>query len=68
MKFLYFIVFVFKPDSVFINNTKEKEGFANIKEILSPKTKQDKAFERYYLKNHIKCSEKKAKKNGNFWF
>ena len=69
LKFLFFIIFVFKGDSIYINNTKEKEGFENIIGIFKPKTIQDKKF-RYYFRAKYKKYEgkKKAKKDGIFLF
>ena len=61
LKFLFFVIFVFKGDSVYINNIKEKEGFENINELLSPKTTQNKIFSSYF-KNKYKRPDKKGKK------
>ena len=69
LKFLFFVIFVFKGDSIYVNNTKEKEGFENIIGIFKPKTLQDKKF-RYYFRAKYKKYEgkKKAKKDGIFLF
>lgn len=69
LKFLFFVIFVFKGDSIYINNTKEKEGFENIIGIFKPKTLQDKKF-RYYFRTKYKKYDikKRAKKEGIFVF
>ena len=69
LKFLFFVIFIFKGDSIYVNNTKEKEGFENIIGIFKPKTLQDKKF-RYYFRTKYKKSEgkKKPKKDGIFLF
>ena len=69
LKFLFFVIFIFKGDSIYINNTKEKEGFENIIGIFKPKTLQDKKF-RYYFRTKYKKYDikKRAKKEGIFVF
>ena len=53
LKFLFFVIFIFKGDSIYVNNTKEKEGFENIIGIFKPKNLQDKKF-RYYFRTKYK--------------
>ena len=67
LKFLYFVIFIFKGDSIYVNNTKEKEGFENIIGIFKPKTLQDKKF-RYYFRTKYKRfdAKKRIKKEGIF--
>jgi len=69
LKFLFFVIFVFKGDSIYINNTKEKEGFENIIGIFKPKTLQDKKF-RYYFRTKYRRLDikKRIKKEGIFVF
>jgi len=69
MKFLFFVNFIFKGDSIYVNNTKEKEGFENIIGIFKPKTLQDKKF-RYYFRTKYKRLDikKRIKKEGIFVF
>ena len=69
LKFLFFVIFVFKGDSIYVNNTKEKEGFENIIGIFKPKTLQDKKF-RYYFRTKYKRFDvkKRIKKEGIFVF
>ena len=63
------MIFVFKGDSIYINNTKEKEGFENIIGIFKPKTLQDKKF-RYYFRTKYRRLDikKRIKKEGIFVF
>ena len=69
LKFLFFVIFIFKGDSIYINNTKEKEGFENIIGIFKPKTLQDKKFRYYFRAKYKKYDGKrKAKKDGIFLF
>ena len=69
LKFLFFVIYVFKGDSIFVNNTKEKEGFDNIIAIFKPKTSQDKKF-RYYFRTKYRRydAKKRVKKEGIFVF
>ena len=69
LKFLFFVIFIFKSDSIYVNNTKEKEGFENIIGIFKPKTLQDKKF-RYYFRTKYKKYDikRRAKKDGIFVF
>ena len=69
LKFLFFVIFVFKGDSIYVNNTKEKEGFENIIGIFKPKTLQDKKF-RYYFRTKYRRLDikKRIKKEGIFVF
>ena len=69
LKFLFFVIFVFKGDSIYVNNTKEKEGFENIIGIFKPKTLQDKKF-RYYFRTKYRRFDikKRIKKEGIFVF
>ena len=69
LKFLFFVIFVFKGDSIYVNNTKEKEGFENIIGIFKPKTLQDKKF-RYYFRTKYRRfdNKKRIKKEGIFVF
>ena len=69
LKFLFFFIYVFKGDSIFVNNTKEKEGFDNIIAIFKPKTSQDKKF-RYYFRTKYRRydAKKRVKKEGIFVF
>ena len=69
LKFLFFVIFVFKGDSIYVNNTKEKEGFENIIGIFKPKNLQDKKF-RYYFRTKYKKydNKKRAKREGIFIF
>ena len=69
LKFLFFVIFVFKGDSIYVNNTKEKEGFENIIGIFKPKTIQDKKFRYYFRAKYRKYdAKKKSKKDGIFLF
>ena len=69
LKFLFFVIFVFKGDSIYVNNTKETEGFENIIGIFKPKTLQDKKFRYYFRAKYKKYDgKKKAKKDGIFLF
>ena len=69
LKFLFFVIFIFKGDSIYVNNTKEKEGFENIIGIFKPKTIQDKKFRYYFRAKYKKYDGKrKAKKDGIFLF
>ena len=69
LKFLFFVIFIFKGDSIYVNNTKEKEGFENIIGIFKPKTLQDKKF-RYYFRTKYRRFDikKRIKKEGIFVF
>ena len=69
LKFLFFVIFIFKGDSIYVNNTKEKEGFENIIGIFKPKTIQDKKFRYYFRAKYRKYDvKKKSKKDGIFLF
>ena len=69
LKFLFFVIFVLKGDSIYVNNTKENEGFENIIGIFKPKTLQDKKFRYYFRAKYKKYDGKrKAKKDGIFLF
>ena len=69
LKFLFFVIFIFKGDSIYVNNTKEKEGFENIIGIFKPKNIQDKKF-RYYFRTKYRRfdAKKRIKKEGIFVF
>lgn len=69
LKFLFFVIFIFKGDSIYVNNTKDKEGFENIIAIFKPKTVQDKKFRYYFRTKYRKYDSKKGvKKEGVFVF
>ena len=69
LKFLFFVIFIIKGDSIYINNTKEKEGFENIIGIFKPKSMQDKKY-RYYFRTKYRRfdAKKRIKKEGIFVF
>lgn len=61
LKFLEFVIFYFKYDSVFVNCSFTYEGFQNFKNIINNDNREDKIFMNYFNRKYIKKNNKGEK-------
>ena len=65
LKFLEFVIFYFKYDTIFINCSLDKEGFQNMKDI-NFKIFNDKSFINYFHSKYVNKNKGEKNKDGYF--
>ena len=66
LKFLEFVVFYFKYDTLFINNSFVYEGFQNMENINDEMNYENSAFVNYFNNKYIKKNKGEKTKDGYF--
>ena len=65
LKFLEFVIFYFKYDTIFINYSFEKEGFQNMENINDETNGENISFIKYFTQKYIKKNKGEKNKDGN---
>ena len=66
LKFLEFIIYYFKYDTLFMNCSDTYEGFQNINEIYNTKSIEDSKFLNYFRTKYIKKNKEEKTRDGYF--
>ena len=66
LKFLEFVIFYFKYDTIFINNSFAKEGFQNMENINDETIKENISFINYFNQKYIKKNKGERNRDGHF--
>ena len=66
LKFLEFVIFYFKYDTIFINYSFEKEGFQNMENINDETNGENISFIKYLTQKYIKKNKGEKNKDRNF--
>ena len=66
LKFLEFVIFYFKYDTIFVNCSFEKEGFENIEKINEKISDDANSFKNYFNRKYIKKNKGEKNKDGYF--
>ena len=66
LKFLEFVIFYFKYDTIFVNCSFEKEGFENIEKINEKISDDANSFKNYFNRKYIKKNKGEKNKDGCF--
>ena len=66
LKFLEFVIFYFKYDTIFINNSFSKEGFQNMENINDEAIEENISFIKYFSQKYIKKNKSEKSKDGYF--